>query len=223
MASIGDNAVAGLRQETGRGSMSGQGACLMACSTELVPRIAGESVAGAGQVQHQDPACMAWAATVADELRGQTSPMNRPLNRARGMLSDHDCAGAVDGRDVSQVEARKQWSWENTLVEVVPRVPRMETIWSGMGCPISRSSLQRMRMRVQAIVQGTSMPGEPGVGSRGIAAAVKRTKAAGLASAAKVQALRLPQKRGKESFDANCTATAAKRSKRTKTVTSATD
>jgi hypothetical protein len=89
-----------------------------------------------------------------------------------------DWVGAVDGRDVGEQAAAKLWSWADNAVETASHAHRIEAAWSGTVCPVSTTTLRRMRKRAQAMVQGTSMPGEPGARGRSIAATVKRSKAA---------------------------------------------
>ena len=132
-------------------------------------------VSGSGGVWNQGESSLASSTEVPHGFQAQEPPIKRMRTTMPG---EGDCVGAVDGRDVGKQEAAKLWSWEDNAVETASHAHRIEAAWSGTVCPVSTTTLRRMRKRAQAMVQGTSMPGEPGARGRSIAATVKRGKAA---------------------------------------------
>ena len=130
-------------------------------------------VSGSGGVWNQEVSSMPWSAEVRHGFQAQEPPIKRMRTTMPG---EGGWIGA--GRDVGQQAAPQLWSWEDNAVETASHVHRMEAVWCGTVCPVSTITLRRMRKRAQAMVQGTSMPGEPGARGRSTTAAVKRTKAA---------------------------------------------
>ena len=129
-------------------------------------------VSGSGGVRDQGASSVAWCTEVAHGFQAQEPP----IKRARTTRPSEGDWVTVDGKDVSDQAAPKQWPSQNRLLEAAVYVPRIEAAWNGTVSTVSTSTLRRMRKRAHAMVRGPRMPQEPGARSGSIAAAVKRTK-----------------------------------------------
>ena len=115
---------------------------------------------------------MTWCTEVAHGFQAQEPP----IKRARTTRPSEGDWVTVDGKDVSDQAAPKQWPSQDHLLEAAVHVPQIEAAWNGTVSTVSTSTLRRLRKRAQNMVRGPRMPQEPGARSRSIAAAVKRTK-----------------------------------------------